>query len=129
MSFPIEPRTAGVLEGSLGFLLVEAVLLLWARRSRQPAIPYTCAAYMAMLNAVWIAGMLTSRYFETGFGTLQLLTFPASALVAFTMQLPGFTNDADVLVNYARFVLGFGAVNCLLLSLFVWALKLKPRTL
>jgi hypothetical protein len=129
MSFSMEPRTAGVLEGVVGFIVVETVLLLWARRSRQPAIPYTCAAYLAMLHAVWIAGMLTSQYFETGFGTLQLLTFPASALVAFTMQLPGFMSDSNVLWNYARFVLGFGAVNCLLLSLFVWALKLKPRVL
>ncbi len=109
-----------------GCLLVAASL--WrARWSRYPAILYTCAAYMVLLHLVWVGGLLTSQLFETGFATLEWLTFPWSAAVIFNMDMAGFGTLPELLLNYARFVLGFGGLQCLLLTLFVWELKLRPR--
>ncbi len=82
---------------------------------------------MLLLHAVWMAGLLSSRLFESGFATLQLLTFPWSTAVVFDMTMAGFGTLRDLLVNYVRFVLGFGGLQCLLLTLFVWELRLTPR--
>ncbi len=116
---------------SLIALLVGAALVVlasWrARYSRYPALLYTCAAFLLLLHAVWIAGLLSSQLFESGFATLQLLTFPWSMAVIFDMTMAGFGTLHDLLINYARFVLGFGGLQCLLLTLFVWELRLTPR--
>ena len=122
-----EPKTVAVLIAlAVGTLLI--VMALWrARSSRYPALLYTCAAFQLLLHAVWIAGLLSSHFFESGFATLQLLTFPWSMAVIFDMTMAGFGTLRDLLVNYARFVLGFGGLQCLLLTLFVWELRLTPR--
>ncbi len=117
---------ASVLAAVVLFLLL-AVLLLRARHSRYPALLYTCAGYLILLHAVWLAGLLSSRLFESGFATLELLTFPWSAAVIFDMTMAGFGTLRDLLINYLRFVLGFGGLQCLLLTLFVWELRLRPR--
>lgn len=123
----IEPRGIAAMVGLAGGLLVVLVLLARARRSRYPAILYTCAAYMALLHAVWMVGLLTSQYFESGYATLQLLTFPWSLAVITNMSMAGFDTVPHLLLNYARYLLGFGGLQCLLLTLFVWELRLKPR--
>ncbi len=110
----------------IGLLLLLA-LMLRARTSRYPALLWTCAAYMALLHAVWIWGLLTSRLFESGFASLELLTFPWSMAVIFNRTMAGFGSTPSLLLNYFRFVLGFGGLQCLLLTLFVWELKLQPR--
>jgi hypothetical protein len=76
---------------------------------------------------VWIGGLLTSHLFESGFATLELLTFPWSLAVIWNMNMAGFGTLPDLLLNYARFVLGFGGLDCLVLTLFVWELRLQPR--
>ncbi len=43
------------------------------------------------------------------------------------LTMSGFSTVPDLLLNYARFILGFGGLQCLLLTLFVWELKLRPR--
>ncbi len=124
----MEPRgVAAMIALAVGFVLLLAIALR-ARRSRYPAILWTCAGYMALLHAVWIVGLLTSRLFESGFATLELLTFPWSMAVIMNMTMAGFGTLADLLLNYARFVLGFGGLQCLVLTLFVWELKPRPRT-
>ena len=123
----IEPRgIAAMVALAAGFLLL-LVIVLRARVSRYPALLYVCAAYMVVLHAVWVVGLLTSRLFETGFATLELLTFPWSIAVITNMTMVGFGTLPELLLNYLRFVLGFGGLQCLLLSLFVWELKLRPR--
>jgi hypothetical protein len=64
-----------------------------------------------------------------GFGTIELLTFPWSMAVIFNMTMAGFRTLHDLLLNYARFILGFGGIQCLVLTLFVWELRPTPRTL
>ncbi len=122
------PRTLAVLLAGFTLSLLLAMCFLRARRSRYPALLHTCAAYMILLHAVWIGGLLSSQLFESGFATLLLLTFPWSAAVVTNMTMVGFDTAHDLLLNYARFVLGFGGIQCLLLTLFVWELRLKPRT-
>ncbi len=123
----IEPhRIAVVVALGVGLLLV-LLALVRARRSRYPAVLYTCAGYMVLLHTAWIAGLLSSRYFESGYATLVLLTFPWNMMVMWNMTMAGFGTVHDLLLNYLRFVLGFGGLQCLLLSLFVWELRLRPR--
>lgn len=123
----MEPRgIAAMVALAVGFLLL-LVIFLRARVSRYPAVLYVCAGYMVVLHAVWVVGLLTSQLFETGFGTLELLTFPWSIAVITNMSMVGFGVLPELLLNYLRFVLGFGGLQCLLLSLFVWELKPKPR--
>ena len=110
----------------VGFLLIAAALLR-ARRSRYPALLYTCAAYMVGLHAVWIAGLRARDSFASEFALLTLLTFPWSASVSTNMAMAGFDTLRHVTLNYARFVLGFGGLQCLLLTLLIWELRLKPR--
>ena len=122
----VEPRgVASLVALAVGLLLLVAVILR-ARVSRHPVILYTCGAYMALLHVVWIVGLLTSKLFESGFATLELLTFPWSMAVIFNMSMAGFGTVPDLLLNYLRFVLGFGGLQCLLLTLFVWELRLRP---
>ena len=121
------PRILASVLAAVVLLLLLAVLLLRARHSRYPALLYTCAGYLILLHAVWLAGLLSSRLFESGFATLELLTFPWSAAVIFDMTMAGFGTLRDLLINYLRFVLGFGGLQCLLLTLFVWELRLRPR--
>lgn len=109
-----------------GLLLVAAALLR-ARRSRYPVLLYTCAAYMALLHTVWVAGLLARDGFASGFALLNLLTFPWSGSIATNMTMAGFDTLRHIALNYGRFVLGFGGLQCLLLTLLVWELKLKPR--
>ena len=123
----LEPRgVAAVVALVIGLLLVVAALVR-ARRSRYPALLYVCAGYMALLHGVWIVGLLSSHYFVSGYATLVLLTFPWNAMVLWNMTMAGFSTTHDLLLNYARFVLGFGGLQCLLLTLFVWELRLRPR--
>ena len=123
----LEPRFVAALVGVVVGSVVVGLALWRARWSRYPALLWTCAAYMALLSLVWIVGLLTSPLFDAGFGTLELLTFPWSLVVNFNMQLAGFGTLHDLLLNYARFVLGFGGLQCLALTLFVWELRLRPR--
>lgn len=123
----IEPRGIAAMFALAVSLLLLLITALRLRRSRYPAILYTCGAYMMLLHAVWIVGLLTSKEFESGFATLELLTFPWSFAVVTNMTMAGFGTLPDLLLNYSRFVLGFGGLQCLLLTLFVWELKLKPR--
>lgn len=109
-----------------GLLLISAALLR-ARRSRYPALLYVCAAYLALLHGVWIAGLLARNSFASEFALLNLLTFPWSASIATNMTLAGFDTFRHITLNYARFVLGFGGLQCLLLTLLVWELRPKPR--
>lgn len=123
----MEPRgVASIVALGFGALLL-LVIVARARRSRYPAILYSCAAYMVLLHGVWIAGLFTSNYFSSSFATLELLTFPWSIVVVWNMTMAGFTTLHDLLLNYARFVLGFGGLQCLVITLFVWELKLRPR--
>lgn len=123
----LEPRgVACVVALAVGTLLL-LLMLFRAQRSRYPAILYACAAYMGVLHGVWVVGLLTSRYFGSGFATLELLTFPWSAAVVSNMTMAGFSSTPDLLLNYLRFVLGFGGIQCLVVTLFVWELKLRPR--
>jgi len=122
-----EPQGIAVAVGLVTGSLLLLIPLLRARRSRYPALLYTCAGYMALLHAVWIIGLLTSQFFSSGFATLMLLTFPWSMAVTPNMSMAGFDTLHDLLLNYARFVLGFGGLQCLLLTLFVSELKLTPR--
>lgn len=123
----VEPRGIAAMAGLAGGLIVLLFCLLRARSSRYPVILYCCAAYMALLHAVWIVGLLTSQLYESGFATLELLTFPWSMAVITNMTTAGFDTVPHLLLNYARFVLGFGGLQCLLLTLFVWELRLRPR--
>lgn len=103
-------------------------LITWrARHSRYPSLLWVCGAYMLLLHMVWIAGLLAGGMFASGFATLELLTFPWSMAVVWNMALAGFDTTSGLLLNYARFVLGFGGLQCLALTLFVWELKLQPR--
>ena len=123
----MEPRgVAAMVAIAVGFLLT-LILTARARRSRYPAILYACAAYLFLLHLVWIVGLLTGYAFDTAFATLQLLTFPWSMAVVWNMTMVGFVTLPDLLLNYARVVLGFGGIQCLLITLFVWELKLRPR--
>ncbi len=110
-----------------GGLLILAAALLRARHSRYPALLYITAAYMAVLHGVWLAGLAQGRGFASGFATLQLLTFPWSFAVVTNMSMAGFDTLPGLLLNYVRFVLGFGGLQCLLLTLFIWELRLTPR--
>ncbi len=103
-----------------------AILLWRARYSRYPWLLYVCAAYLALLHGVWIVGLLGSPMFSSGFATLELLTFPWSMAVVWNRTMAGFDTTPDLLLNYARFVLGFGGLQALFLVLFVWELKLAP---
>ncbi len=123
----MEPKTVALLIALLTGAFLVALALWRARYSRYPALLYTCAAFLVLIHAVWIAGLLSSRLFESGFATLQLLTFPWSMAVIFDMTMAGFGTLHDLLINYVRFVLGFGGLQCLLLTLFVWELGLSPR--
>ncbi len=123
----VSPRAATVVISLAAGFAVIGLCLLRARYSRYPALLYTCAGYMVLLHAIWIAGLLSGRLFSSGFATLQLLTFPWSMAVIFDMTMAGFSTLRDLLVNYLRFVLGFGGIQCLLLTLFVWELGLTPR--
>ena len=126
MALLLEPRgIAALVALAVGCLLLFFIFLR-ARYSRYPVILYTCGGYMALLHLVWIVGLLTSHYLENGFATLELLTFPWSMAVIFNMSMAGFTVLPELLLNYARFVLGFGGLQCLLLTLFVWELRLRP---
>ena len=127
MPSAFSPRLLASLFAALILLLLLSLALLRARHSRYPALLYTCAGFLTLLHAVWIAGLLSSRLFESGFATLELLTFPWSAGVIFDMTMAGFGTLRELLTNYARFVLGFGGLQCLLLTLFVWELRLQPR--
>ncbi len=118
--------TATVVALAAGLLLL-VVLLLRARRSRHPELLYTCAGYMALLHGVWIWGLWGAPLFGSAFATLMLLTFPWSGSVTSHMSMAGFGTLPDILLNYARFVLGFGGMQCLVLTLFVWELKFAPR--
>ncbi len=110
----------------VGLLLV-AVAFLRARRSRYPSLLYVSAAYMALLHGVWIAGLLQRDSFASGFAFLTLLTFPWSVSVSTNMTMAGFDTLRHLALNYGRFVLGFGGLQCLLLTLLVWELRLAPR--
>ncbi len=123
----LEPRGIAAMLAMGVLLLLLAAIALRLRRSRYPAILYTCAGYMVLLHAIWIVGLLTGPLFDSGFATLELLTFPWSTAVIFNMGMAGFGTLPDLLLNYARFVLGFGGLQCLLLTLFVWELRLRPR--
>jgi hypothetical protein len=112
-----------------GWSLLLAACLWRARVSRYPAILWTCAGYMTLLHAVWLWGLLGSPLMSGGFGTIELLTFPWSMAVIFNMTMAGFRTLHDLLLNYARFILGFGGIQCLVLTLFVWELRPRPRTL
>ena len=102
----MEPRgIAAMVALAVGFLLL-LVIFLRARVSRYPAVLYVCAGYMVVLHAVWVVGLLTSQLFETGFGTLELLTFPWSIAVITNMSMVGFGVLPELLLNYLRFVLG-----------------------
>ena len=107
------------------WLALMAACLLRARHSRYPSLLYTCAAYMTLLHGVWIYGLLTSRMMENVFAIVTLLTFPWSLSNGFTLSMVGFGTAADTLLNYARYVLGFGGLECLLLTLFIW--EIRPR--
>ncbi len=109
-----------------GFFLTAAALLR-ARHARNPALLYACAAYMVLLHTVWIAGLLARDSFASEFALLNLLTFPWSASVSTNMTLAGFDTFRHIALNYTRFVLGFGGLQCLLLILLVWELRPKPR--
>lgn len=123
----MEPRgVASMIALAVGCVLL-FIMLARARWSRYPAILYACAGYMALLHAVWIVGLLCSSAFDGGFATLELLTFPWSIAVITNMTMAGFNTTPDLLLNYARFVLGFGGIQCLLITLFVWELKLRPK--
>ncbi len=123
----LTPRILASLLAAAVLLLLLPAFLLRARHSRYPALLYTSAGFLALLHVVWIVGLLSSPLFESGFATLELLTFPWSVAVIFDMTMGGFGTLPDLLTNYARFVLGFGGLQCLLLTLFVWELKPKPR--
>ena len=127
MDSQMEPRGIAAMVALAVCFALLLISLLRARFSRYPALLYTCAAYIALLHAVWITGLLTSQLFESAFGTLELLTFPWSIAVVANMTMAGFGTLPDILLNYAHFVLGFGGLQCLLLTLFVWELKLTPR--
>ncbi len=108
-------------------LAIAFAFIARARKSRYPALLYTSCAYIVVLHAVWIVGLLQGPLLASGFATLELLTFPWSFAVTTNMTMPGFDTLSALLVNYARFVLGFGGLQCVLLTLFVWELKLRPR--
>ena len=127
MPAALEPKTVALLIALLTGALLEGLALWRARYSRYPALLYTCAAFLLLLHSVWIAGLLSGHLFESGFATLQLLTFPWSMAVIFDMTMASFGTLHDLLINYVRFVLGFGGLQCLLLTLFVWELGLSPR--
>ncbi len=122
-----EPRSIAIAVALIVGLPLLLALLWRARHSRYPALLYTCAGALALLHAVWIVGLLTSLHFSSGFATLILLTFPWSFSVTTNMSMAGFDTLHDLLLNYARFVLGFGGLQCLLLTLFVWELRPAPR--
>ena len=111
----------------LAGLLVIAAALVRARRSRYPALLYTTAAFMAVLHLVWLAALVQGHGFAGGFATLELLTLPWSFAVLGNMSMAGFDTLHGLLLNYVRYVLGIGGLQCLLLTLFVWELKLTPR--
>ena len=110
----------------VGFLLVAAALLR-ARYSRYPALLCVCAAYMVLLHAVWIAGLLAHDSLYSEFELLNMLTFPWRVSVSTNMAMVGFDTLRHVAINYTRFVLGFGGLQCLLLTLLIWELRLRPR--
>ncbi len=82
---------------------------------------------MALLHTVWIRGLLSGDLFAAHLGTLFVLTFPWCMAVTNHMSMAGFGTLHNMLLNYARFVLGFGGLQALLLCLFLWEWKLTPR--
>ena len=127
MVFSAEPRrTAAIVAVAVG-VVVLLLIFLRARNSRHPVVLYTCGAYLALLHGVWLWGLAGAPMFASALGTLIVLTFPWSFSVTTNMTMAGFATLPDLLLNYARFVLGFGGLQCLLLTLFVWELKLAPR--
>ena len=82
-----------------------------------------------MLHAVWIRGLLGSDFYAANLGTLFVLTFPWCMAVTNHMTMAGFGTLHDMLLNYARFVLGFGGLQALLICLVLWEWKLTPRRL
>jgi hypothetical protein len=122
-----DPRPVVAAVAVAGWLVVTAACLLRARRSLYPSSLWTCAAYMTLLHGVWLWGLFSSQLMSNGFGTIELLTFPWSMSVIFNMSMAGFRTLPDLLLNYARFILGFGGMQCLVLTLFVWELRPKPR--
>ncbi len=127
MLVPSAPRDIAILVASCTLLPLLGLLFWRARYSRYPWLLYVCAAYMALLHGVWIVGLLRGPMFASGFATLELLTFPWSMAVVWNMTMAGFVTTHDLLLNYARFVLGFGGLQSLALVLFTWELKLEPR--
>ncbi len=125
-SSPEPCALAAAIAAAVGTVLL-LLLLLRARRSSRPALLYTCAAAMALLHGVWLWGLFTAPFFASALATLMVLTFPWSSAVTTNMTMAGFATLPDLLLNYTRFVLGFGGLQCLLLVLFVWELKLAPR--
>ncbi len=128
MVFFAEPRAVAACVAVTGLAALLLTVLLRARRSRHPALLYACGAFMAVLHGVWICGLLGAPLFSSALGTLTLLTFPWCFAVTNSMSMAGFGTLPDLLLNYARYVLGFGGLQCLLLTLFVWELKLAPRS-
>ena len=122
-----DPRPIVAAVAIAGWIAITAACLWRARSSRYPSILWTCAAYMTLLHAVWLWGLLSSQMMSNGFGAVELLTFPWSAAVIFNMTMAGFRTLHDLLLNYARFILGFGGAQCLVLTLFVWELRPRPR--
>ena len=127
MLLSTEARVLATLAAFAGGAALLLAALLRARHSRHPAILYTCGAYLLLLHAVWIWGLWGEPYFASAFGTLTMLTFPWSFVVTTNISMAGFGTLRALGLNYARFVLGFGGLQCLLLTLFVWELKLAPR--
>ncbi|RRA48484.1 hypothetical protein [Acidipila sp. EB88] len=124
----MEPRQSAALLALVVCCALVAGLLWRARFSRHPLLLYTCAGCMVVLHAVWIVGLLTSQQFETGFATLDLLCFPWSFAVTTNQTMAGFGTLPDLVLNYARFVLGFGGLQCLLAILLVWEMRLGRGT-
>ena len=127
MPYPPAPYgTAALISLAAGVLLCLGALLR-ARRSRYPALLYAVAALMAVLHLVWLAGLLGGHSLASGFALLTLLTFPWSFAVGTNMSMAGFDTLHGLLLNYVRFVLGFGGLQSLVLTLLVWELRLHPR--
>jgi hypothetical protein len=122
-----DPRPIVAAVAIAGWIAITAACVWRARFSRYPSLLWTCAGYMTLLHAIWIWGLLSSQMMSNGFGTVELLTFPWSAAVIFNMAMAGFRTLPDLLLNYARFILGFGGAQCLVLTLFVWELRPRPR--
>ena len=121
------PRPIAAAVAIAGWLAIVLACLWRARASRYPSILWTCVGYMTLLHALWLWGVFSGKMMADTFGTIELLTFPWSVAVIFNLTMAGFRTLPDLLLNYARFILGFGGAQCLVLTLFVWELRPKPR--